>query len=171
MKRLLLICVLGLTAAIAAAQNSGSGHMDASGEESLSTLDPRVLAAASALACDCGTCPHEPVDRCRCGTAASYRSEIATLVQEGKNADEIVAAMIAKHGPQLLAAPPTEGLGLLYWLMPLLAAAVAGIFMVVFLRRFLVQGRSHALGATPPGSAPIVDGAYLARVDEELEND
>jgi cytochrome c-type biogenesis protein CcmH/NrfF len=54
-----------------------------------------------------------------CMTSHEMRTELAALIDEGKNHDEIIQAFITKHGSQeMLGAPIDRGFSRLAWLFP-----------------------------------------------------
>jgi cytochrome c-type biogenesis protein CcmF len=119
------------------------------------------------LVCMCGSqgCGKEAVGSCTCGFAAQMRGEIARLVDEGKNEDQIIQYYIDKYGSQEpLAMPLNKGFYRLSWLFPFtvgaLGAAIAGSIAVRWSRR-----RTTASDAPPP-----VDADLSNRLDDELRN-
>lgn len=143
--------------------------------------DPAVLSVASRLACNCGTCPHEPVDKCRCGTAMQLRYEIAQLLATGMTGTQVYAAMVSRHGPGILAEPPNTFGGIFAKrVMPvgLFLLGVGLVSMVIFRwrKRDVLE---HPAGAAPsaeaageetPAKPGKKDDDYLARIEEELES-
>ena len=150
-------------------------------EEANSTLvvdaekDDRVLSVASQLVCDCGTCPHEPLDRCRCGTAQRHRREIGQLLSAGLAPAGVISAMIEKHGNGIVATPPKHGLGLVVWVTPLAVALLGLGFVGLVVRRWFF--RAHPRGGEgnddESGESATAEGGsaqdYMKKVEEELE--
>lgn len=142
--------------------------------EQLAPLDPAEHEkATAAILCDCG-CHPQAVRDCACGRAAEMRREIADLMTGAadgvtRNADEVIALYVARHGEQILVAPPAHGFNLVAWLGPFFALilAVTGIGLLV--RR--LSARSAATPAPAGGAAAPLDPAdpYLARLQRELE--
>ena len=157
------------------------GHVSYSGAPIPDTggIDPktdeRVKAVTSGLACNCGTCPHEPVSTCTCGTAARLRAEVAAFISQGKTGDEARAAMIEKHGYEIVAKPPFGGLNLIAWIGPFVLIAAVGTFLFFRLKAWTraAAGKQPApAAASASGEAAAGEGApadpYLARIDAEL---
>ena len=84
------------------------------------------------------------------------------LYQEGKSAQEILDAFVAKYGEKALMAPKPEGFNLAgYWLPgAVIAAAGVGLFALISRRRMAVAA------ATPTGAPSAPDPAATP---EELE--
>ena len=72
-------------------------------------------------------CGHTTIAECRkdpCGTSHEMRGELAALIDQGKNHDEIIQAFIAKYGSEeMLGAPIDQGFNRLAWLFPYLVGA------------------------------------------------
>lgn len=133
-------------------------------------FDPRVVEITRGLACNCGTCPHEPVNTCTCGTAARLRADVASMVSKGKNKDEVVALMVAKYSETILPKPPFKGLALLAYLGPFAAIFAVGTWLWFTIRRLTRKAATAAAAVHTPGSpaAPAADDPYLAAIDREL---
>ncbi len=134
-------------------------------------FDPRVVEITRGLACNCGTCPHEPVSTCTCGTAARLRADVAGMVSKGQEKDAIVTAMVAKYSETILPKPPFEGLALVAYLGPFLAIAGVGTWLWFTIRRMSRKAATTAAtAAIKTGSAapPAADDPYLAAIDREL---
>ena len=119
------------------------------------------------LVCTCG-CGHTTIAECRkdpCMTSHEMRGELAALIDQGKNHDEIIQAFIAKHGGQeILGAPLDTGFNRLAWLFPYLMGGT-GIVAVGFAA---VKWTRHA--NIEPGEPTPTDSALEARIDDELRD-
>ena len=168
---------LGGAAALAASLPAlalAQDHPDYSGEKMPDTGgidpkgDPRVRAVTASLACNCGTCPHEPVSTCTCGTAARMRAEVASFISKGMDGPQARAAMIEKHGYEIVAKPPFAGLNLIAWIGPFLAiAAVGGVL-------FYKLGDWQKAAAVKekerkPELADVPKDPYLAQIEAEMK--
>lgn len=161
---------LAIAPAVALAQD----HPDYSGEKMPDTggIDPksdkRVRAVTADLACNCGTCPHEPVSTCTCGTAARLRAEVASFISKGMDTSQARAAMIEKHGYEIVSKPPFAGLNLLAWIGPFLA-----IIAVACVLWFKLSGWKQVAKAKEAERKPVAPDApkdpYLARIEAEIE--
>jgi len=151
-------------------------HPDYSGEKMPDTgdidpkSDPRVRAVTADLACNCGTCPHEPVSTCTCGTAARLRAEVASFISKGMDGSQARAAMIEKHGYEIVAKPPFSGLNLLAWIGPFVGiAAVGGVLW--FKLGDWTKAAATSAEKTDKKNEPsdAAKDPYLARIEAEME--
>jgi len=130
-----------------------------------------VKAVEHRLQCTCG-CTLD-IYTCRttdftCTYSPALHKEVLALEDEGKSADEIVAAFVDKYGEKVLMAPKAEGFNLAGYTLPaLLILLVAGI-MVVVLRRRISARTAIATGEALPGAPGAVIAAPAA-TPEELE--
>jgi cytochrome c-type biogenesis protein CcmH len=132
--------------------------------------DERVISVTSTLSCNCGTCPHEPVHTCSCGTAARLRAEVAAFISKGKSPEDARLAMIEQYGYDIVPKPPFAGFNLIAWIGPFLLIAIVGTAITLWLLRS--SKRQTAIAAKPESGsspAPVVPDAYLARIEAELK--
>jgi cytochrome c-type biogenesis protein CcmH len=83
--------------------------------------EPFLQAVEHRIRCTCGC--NLDVYTCRttdftCSTSPRMHREVLALQDQGKNADEIVAAFVAQYGEQILMAPKPEGFNLAGYLVP-----------------------------------------------------
>ena len=93
-------------------------------------------------------------------SAARERSFINELIAEGKDKDEIKAALVDEYGTEVLAVPSAEGFDLAAWIVPiagLLAALVTIALAVRRWRRSRPDGPPAAGGSSGPGIEPSDD--------------
>ena len=116
------------------------------------------------LQCTCG-CTLD-IYTCRttdftCTYSPALHKEVVALAQEGKTADEIVAAFVEKYGEKILMAPKPEGFNIAGYVVPGVAILLVAGAMLVILRQ---RTRSLRLQATPagPDAAPVAPGALRA---------
>ena len=127
--------------------------------------EPGIKALEHRLKCTCGC--NLDIYTCRttdftCSYSPALHQEVLALQREGKTAEAIVAAFVAKYGEQILMAPKPEGFNLAGYLVPgALILTVAALLGAVLLRR----GRPDP--APTPGSSPE-PGPASAAEDEQL---
>ena len=100
------------------------------------------------MGCICGTCAHEPLSKCTCGTAQKMRADLRAQIDQGKNRDEIIdrASSACYGGQHFLTAPLDRGFNRLAWIVPY-ALAGAGIVLGRLRRDALVaRGRDRRPG-------------------------
>lgn len=133
--------------------------------------DPRVREVTTTLACNCGTCPHEPVSTCTCGVAARLRAEVAAFIADGQTPEQARASMIEKYGYGIVAKPPFGGLNLIAWIGPFVLIAAVAVLLLYKLKSWKQAGDAKAAAAAPatgvPDAAPSSD-PYRERIEAEL---
>lgn len=83
----------------------------------------------------CPTCQSVSVADSPSETAAAMRSTIAEQVTSGRSDQEILGYFRARYGAWVLFDPPASGATLVVWVLPVLAAAVGAVALVVIVRR------------------------------------
>jgi cytochrome c-type biogenesis protein CcmF len=117
------------------------------------------------MGCICGTCAHEPLNKCTCGYASGMRAQLREQIDQGKSRDEILAHFISVYGgQQFLTAPLDKGFNRLAWLLPY-GLAGTGIVLI----GFVAIRWSHRRETEPERPAPL-DPAIEERLDDELRN-
>jgi len=117
------------------------------------------------MGCVCGTCAHEPLTKCTCGTAQHMRDQLHEQVMTGKSHDEIVQALVGIYGgEQFLMQPIDRGFNRLAWLFPYLLAATA-VVVVGFAAVKWSRRRDDEAEAPPP-----IDPAIDERINDELRD-
>lgn len=123
--------------------------------------DPVVKDIEQRLKCTCGC--NLDIYVCRttdftCQYSPALHREVLDLRDAGLSADEVVAAFVAKHGEQILMAPPPEGFNLAGYLVPGVAVAVAAAtigWILVRRGRTMVPAAAPALSGAPTAPAPL----------------
>ena len=132
-------------------------------------LDERVVDIAKDLGCICGTCPHEPVSTCTCGTANRIRAQIALGISQNKDKGAILGMLTDRFGDTIIPKPPFTGLNLVAWLGPFVAMAVAVYWIrAIALKRWKAQSEQRTAAMPPPKTGAEPD-PYLAAVEAELK--
>lgn len=132
--------------------------------------DAAIQAIEQRLACNCG-CTLD-VFTCRttdfsCTYSPKLHREVLALREQGKTAQEILDAFVAKYGEKALMAPkPRGGFNLAGYLLPgtLVVAGGAGLLLYIGRRKAAVAE------ATPAGAAPALEASpdELERLRHEL---
>jgi len=95
--------------------------------------------------------------------AERERAFIQELVAEGATKDEIKDALVAEYGSEVLAQPETEGFDLAAWLVPAGAIVVAGVLIVLGLRRW-----RRREGWVEEGEPAALDASETERLDADI---
>jgi len=129
--------------------------------------DKQIQAIETRLACNCG-CTLD-VFTCRttdftCTYSPALHREVLALFDDGKTAQEILDAFVAKYGEKALMAPKPRGvMNLTGYLLPTVAITIAGgVLFAVISRRRLAPAQARAPGGN-------TDLAQSSGSPEELE--
>jgi len=122
------------------------------------------------LMCYCG-CADLTVRVCTCGTADAIRQEITERLGNGETPDQIVAAYVSRHGAQIRSAPAKAGFELLAWVTPFAAILLAGLALIVVVRRWGARAASGAAGAAAPAPFLPEEQKALERVRREMREE
>jgi cytochrome c-type biogenesis protein CcmH/NrfF len=118
----------------------------------------------SQLMCYCG-CANLTIRSCTCGTAEAVRQEITQRLSGGETPEQVVAAFVARHGEQILAAPAKRGFNLMAWAAPFGVVLIASAALVFAVRRWASRA-AHPAGHPP--SAPASGGTDLSAKQQDL---
>jgi cytochrome c-type biogenesis protein CcmF len=119
------------------------------------------------IVCTCGACGHATIAECRkdpCMTSHEMRAELAALVDQGKNHDEIIQAFITKYGgEEMLGAPIDRGFSRLAWLFPYMVGATSAV---------AIGFAAVKWSRKPEGTAEAapLDAELEERIDDELRD-
>ena len=116
--------------------------------------DAEIQAIEQRLACSCG-CTLD-VFTCRttdftCTYSPELHREVLALRDNGKTAQQILDAFVAKYGEKALMAPKPQGFNLAGYLLPGTLIAAAAVGLVVFIGRR--KAKVSATAVPPAGAA------------------
>jgi cytochrome c-type biogenesis protein CcmH len=121
--------------------------------------DPEIQAIEQRLACNCG-CTLD-VFTCRttdftCTYSPELHREVLALHGQGKTAQEILDAFVAKYGEKALMAPKPVSFNLVGYLLPgaLIVTAGAGLLFFIGRRKQAVSAAAAGPGSALPPPAP-----------------
>ncbi len=110
------------------------------------------------LKCTCGC--NLDIFTCRttdftCQFSPALHKDVMDLRAQGKAPDEVIAAFVAKHGEQILMAPPPRGFNLVGYVVPGIAiVAIGAIIAAVIIRRQAV-GATVRQSDSPTATRPL----------------
>jgi cytochrome c-type biogenesis protein CcmH len=138
--------------------------------------DAEIKAIEQKLACTCG-CTLD-VFTCRttdftCTYSPALHREVLALRDDGKTAQEILDAFVARYGEKALMAPTPRGFNLWGYLLPGVAVGGAAVALAALLRRReAVAARAGApkAPAEPPVPATPDEMDRLRRALQEVED-
>lgn len=116
--------------------------------------DAEIQAIEQRLSCSCG-CTLD-IFTCRttdftCTYSPELHREVLALRDDGKSAEEILDAFVAKYGEKALMAPKPQGFNLTGYLLPGALIATAGAGLLVFIGR---RKKAVSLSSQPSSSEP-----------------
>ena len=136
--------------------------------------EAEIQAIETRLACNCG-CTLD-VFTCRttdfsCTYSPRLHREVLALRSQGKTAQQVLDAFVAKYGEKALMAPKPKGFNLAGYLVPGVAILSAGAALVtlVFHRRRAVAAAGPS-PAAPPAEASAEELERLRRALAEVED-
>ncbi len=108
----------------------------------------------------CPTC-NTPLDVSNSPAARDIKDFIAARVAQGQSEDQILDALVAEFGREVLATPPKSGFDLVAWIVPILLVVV-GLAAIPFITRAWAR---RGAGDAP---APEISPEDAARLEDEL---
>jgi cytochrome c-type biogenesis protein CcmF len=123
------------------------------------------------IICMCGSsgCVHSTLENCPmrpvCHGHTAQTGEIQSLLNGGRNVNQVLASFVEKYGVAVLAVPPNTGFNALAWLLPYALGALGLVMILLTARRW-----SRPAAAVAGGSESQVDPGLDARLDDELRN-
>jgi cytochrome c-type biogenesis protein CcmH len=94
------------------------------------------------------------------------REFIRGLIDRGRTKAQIKAALVAEYGPNVLALPESDGVGLTAYAVPLALLALLAAGLALLLPRW--RRRAPAGPAPESAAAPPLNSAETRRLDEDL---
>jgi cytochrome c-type biogenesis protein CcmH len=133
--------------------------------------DAEVMAIEKRLQCTCG-CTLD-IYTCRttdftCTYSPELHKEVLGLRAEGKGAEEIIAAFVAKYGEKVLMAPKPVGFNWAGYLLPGTLLLLVGGGLVAFLKRRSAAQQLLAVTAPTPVHTDA-SAEELARLEQALK--
>jgi cytochrome c-type biogenesis protein CcmH/NrfF len=96
--------------------------------------------------------------------AERQRAFINELISEGKDKEEIKAALVDEYGSEVLAVPSTEGFDLAAWIVPIAGIALGLTVIALAARRW----RRERAGEAPGAGAGAIDPGDAERLRDDL---
>jgi cytochrome c-type biogenesis protein CcmH/NrfF len=100
-----------------------------------------------------------------CHGHTAQTAEIKSLVDEGRDVDQVLATFVGKYGQAVLAVPENKGFNILAWALPYVLGALGLVTILLTARRW-----SRPAAAVAGGGATQIDPGLDARLDDELRN-
>jgi cytochrome c-type biogenesis protein CcmH len=154
MKRGLLILALAFAALAAHAKEAAPMAVD-------EVVEKRMVAISDELRCL--VCQNESLSGSHAELANDLRTEIRTLIKDGKSDAEILDFMVARYGDFVRYRPPLKGTTLLLWFGPGALFALGLFALIRYLRRRNAEISDAPLNAEEQSQAD----ALLQNEDEK----
>lgn len=119
-------------------------------QPSTQALDDQALAIANEL--QCPVCENVTVAYSGSTLAAQMRQVIREKLAEGWTRDQIIQYFVDRYGEAILTQPPTRGLNLLVWLLP-----VGGVLAGLAVLGTVLWSRRGAPAALPAAVPPLTE--------------
>jgi cytochrome c-type biogenesis protein CcmH len=87
-------------------------------------VEKRVATVSDELRCP--TCQALSVKDSEASFSNEIRDKVRRMVEEGQSDDQIKAYFVSRYGEWILRAPSKQGIGLVVWVLPILALVGAG---------------------------------------------
>jgi cytochrome c-type biogenesis protein CcmH len=134
--------------------------------------DEYIMNIEKRLKCTCGC--NLDIYTCRttdftCEVSPALHREVLALQDQGKDAEGIIAAFVARHGEQILMAPKPEGFNLAGYLVPGTLVLLAGAILtwVLARRRHTVEPAAASVATLPEASPDELERLRKALAESE----
>lgn len=115
----------------------------------------------------CPTCKM-PLNTAQSPQADEQRQFIRELIADGKDKEQVKAALVAEYGQDVLADPDDDGFGLAAYVVPVVLIALLAVGLLVLLPRRRLRAPATGSAAVAGATAPSISDADAARLDEDL---
>lgn len=127
------------------------------------TVSPQAVAEI-ARELNCPVCQGYDLQDCPLKVCAQMRDVIRDRLAKGERREDILAGFVAEYGPQVLNAPPREGLYLFAWLLPLFVLMGGAALVWVGWQRSTSSG-SRGRDTAAAGRARQVSAESVSRLE------
>ncbi len=104
-------------------------------QNSQTELDSEVFEISKELRCP--VCVSESVADSAAEVSVNMRNKTKELLEDGKSKKEVLAYFQERYGDWILLAPPKQGVYLLVWLLPILAAIIGVLILGFVIKNWL----------------------------------
>lgn len=116
------------------------------------------------IMCTCGCTM--VLNTCSCGTADDMRSEIDSMIGQGKSKDEIINIFVSQYGEKILSSPPRRGFNLVAYIAPGFGLLIGMVVAVFLVRRWRF---SRLLEEEEEAEGPGISDEMLEKIRRELK--
>lgn len=114
----------------------------------------------------CVTC-RVPLNTAQSPQADRERAYIRDLIRQGKDKEQIKAALVSEYGKEVLATPSDDGFGRAAYIVPIVVIVLIAAGLAVTLPRRRRRAAADGPGADEP-EAPEISAEDAARLDADL---
>jgi cytochrome c-type biogenesis protein CcmH/NrfF len=114
---------------------------------------------------NCPTCAGRNLADCPTDTCTQWKNEIRAQLDQGRNAEEVLAYFEARFGPTVLQEPPKQGTTAVLWVAPIGAALVFFGAVALLIARMSRQGRTMS-----PSPAASSTDPFVAELEQEVKD-
>jgi cytochrome c-type biogenesis protein CcmH len=158
-------CILVLLAATPALPVAhGQDFVDMTPE-----LDARAANLYAGIMCP--ICDGQTISQSHTQISETMRETVREHLIAGDTDDEIYGFMIDAFGQDIIASPPTSGLGLAVWVVPPIAILMGAVVVAIVVRQLRTPQPLADVAYAAPGARREADdtlGTYLDLVDREM---
>jgi cytochrome c-type biogenesis protein CcmF len=160
-----------LLAVLGAAGDARAQHVETGTTIPVIARSPLEKAMQKKLICMCRTCGRQLLSECTCSKAVEMRAELAKLVADGKNEQQIVDFYIAQYGSEEpLASPIDRGFNRLAWAVPYVLGSAGLLLVGMVAVRWTRRQPGTPTDAPQTEAAERADPALESRLDDELRD-
>jgi cytochrome c-type biogenesis protein CcmH len=123
------------------------------------SLDARVMHVASEVRCP--VCEGQSAAQSQSAASLQIRDQIRQELSGGESEGQILAGLVRAYGPSILEKPEATGVGLVVWVLPVLAL-LAGVGGLVIAFRRWRSGMARPSSALSDDDQRLVDEALAA---------
>ena len=129
------------------------------------SLDARVMHIAAEVRCP--VCEGQSAAQSQAAASVQIRDQIRQQLVSGESEGQILAGLVRAYGPSILEKPEATGVGLVVWVVPVLALIAGLAGLTVAFRRW--RGRLGDPSAGPSDAdRRLVDNALRSRSQDTL---
>lgn len=116
----------------------------------------------------CPTCESIPVDVCPTEVCTDWRNEIRRQLEAGATDEEILDYFAARYGTGVLANPPAEGLGIFFWIGPILVVVLGLFIFGRQMQKLQTEAKSKSIDNSETAPTQSTGDPYRDRIEQEL---
>ena len=117
----------------------------------------------------CPICPGESIDQSQATISLQMRDIVREKLADGWTDDQIRGFFVDRYGPSVLMEPPTEGFGLLAWIVPPVVVVVAIAAFLLAIRRMRGNGQRRQFERRDNAEPQSDLERYYDRIEAALE--